>query len=69
MARNSTALVQTFEKGLQLLEYLVEHKVVSVTSIAKLMGIQKSASYRFLNTLRLLGLVEQDQLNYFFVSD
>ena len=39
MARNSTALVQTFEKGLQLLEYLVEHKVVSVTSIAKLMGI------------------------------
>ncbi len=69
MARNSTALVQTFEKGLQLLEYLVEHKVVSVTSIAKLMGIQKSASYRFLNTLRLHGYVEQDQHNNYILTD
>ena len=69
MARNSTALVQTFEKGLQLLEYLVEHKVVSVTNIAKLMGIQKSASYRFLNTLRLHGYVEQDQHNNYILTD
>lgn len=69
MARNSTALVQTFEKGLQLLEYLVEHKIVSVTSIAKLMGIQKSASYRFLNTLRLHGYVEQDQHNNYILTD
>lgn len=69
MARNTTALVQTFEKGLQLLEHLVEHKIVSVTSVAKLMGIQKSASYRFLNTLRLHGYVEQDQHNNYILTD
>ena len=48
MAQNSNAFVQTFEKGLQILEYLVEEKTVSVTGVAKRMGIQKSASYRFL---------------------
>lgn len=69
MAKNTTTLVQTFEKGLQLLEYLVEHKVVSVTRISKLMGIQKSAGYRFLNTLRLHGYVEQDEHSNYFLTD
>lgn len=69
MAKNSTALVQTFEKGLQVLEYLVEHKIVSVTNISKLMGIQKSAGYRFLNTLRLHGYVEQDDHNNYLLTD
>ena len=33
------------------------------------MGIQKSASYRFLNTLRLHGYVEQDQHNNYILTD
>ena len=69
MAQNSNAFVQTFEKGLQILEYLVEEKTVSVTGVAKRMGIQKSASYRFLNTLRLHGYVDKDQHNSYRLTD
>lgn len=69
MALNSNNIVQTFEKGLQILEYIVEHKNVSVTSVAIFMGIQKSASYRFLNTLRLYGYVTQDQHNNYILTD
>ncbi len=60
MVKNSTGFVQTFEKGLQILEFLVEHKSVTVTTLARYMGIQKSSSFRFLNTLRLYGYVDQD---------
>ena len=69
MAQNSNAFVQTFEKGLQILEYLVEEKTVSVTGVAKRMGIQKSASYRFLNTLRLHSYVDKDQHNSYRLTD
>ena len=69
MAQNSNAFVQTFEKGLQILEYLVEEKTVSVTGVAKRMGMQKSASYRFLSTLRLHGYVDKDQHNNYVLTD
>lgn len=69
MAQNSNAFVQTFEKGLQILEFLVEESSVSVTSVARRMGIQKSASYRFLNTLRLHGYVEKDPNNSYRLTD
>lgn len=69
MGKNSVIYVQTFEKGLQLLELLVEEKHVTVTSVAKRMGMQKSASYRFLSTLRLHGYVDKDQHNNYVLTD
>ena len=69
MGKNSVIYVQTFEKGLQLLELLVEEKHVTVTSVAKRMGMQKSASYRFLSTLRLHGYVDKDQRNNYVLTD
>lgn len=65
----NTAVVKTFEKGLQLLEFVIEHKIVTVTSISKMMGIPKSAGYRFLYTLRLQGYVEQDKQNNYILTD
>lgn len=69
MSKNSTAFVQTFEKGLQILEFLVEEKNLTVTRVAKRMGIQKSASYRFLNTLRLHGYAVKDERNSYLLTD
>jgi len=69
MAKNSTAFVQTFEKGIQIIEFLVEHRSVSVTVLSQYMGIQKSASFRFLNTLRLYGYVEQNERSNYFLTD
>lgn len=69
MVKNSVIYVQTFEKGLQILELLVEEKQVTVTSVARRMGIQKSASYRFLSTLRLHGYVDKDAHNNYVLTD
>lgn len=69
MRKNSVSYVQTLEKGLQLLEFIVEMKKVTVTSVAKRMGMQKSASYRFLSTLRLHGYVDKDQHNNYVLTD
>lgn len=69
MGKNSVSYVQTFEKGLQLLELLVEEKHVTVTSVANRMGMQKSASYRFLSTLRLHGYVDKDPHNNYVLTD
>ena len=55
----TTSRVLTLERALQILEYIVEHKKVSVTGVAKSFGIQRSASYRFLNTFKYMGYLEQ----------
>ena len=55
----ATSRVLTLERALQILEYIVEHKKVSVTGVAKSFGIQRSASYRFLNTFKYMGYLEQ----------
>ncbi len=68
MSKNS-AIVQTLSKGLQLLEFLAEKKSTTVTVLAKEMDLQKSASYRFLNTLRLHGYIEQDSSNNYILTD
>lgn len=69
MSKNNTSYVQTFSKGLQILEFLAEKHTTTVTTLAKNMGLQKSASYRFLNTLRLHGYVEQDDNNNYGITD
>ncbi len=69
MSKKTTSYVQTLSKGLQILEFLAEKKSTTVTSLAKEMGLQKSASYRFLNTLRLHGYVEQDKNNNYDLTN
>ncbi len=69
MSKKNLAYVQTFSKGLQVLEFLAEKKTITVTALAKQMGLQKSASYRFLNTLRLHGYIDQDSSNNYVLGD
>ncbi len=64
-----TPRVTTLERGLRLLEFIVETKAVTVTGVAKYLNIQKSASHRFLNTLRALGYVEQTDRGDYILSD
>ena len=64
-----TPRVTTLERGLRLIEFIVETKAVTVTSVAKYLNIQKSASHRFLNTLRSLGYVEQTDHGDYILSD
>lgn len=55
-------MVSTFERGLKMLELLVERKSLSVSEAATALGIQRSASHRFLSTLKELGYVKQDDM-------
>ena len=59
MKPSNPSRVLTLERGLQILEYIVERRNVTVTNVATAFGIQKSASHRFLNTLKYMGYVEQ----------
>ena len=52
MKPSNPSRVLTLERGLQILEYIVERRNVTVTNVATAFGIQKSASHRFLNTLK-----------------
>ena len=49
MKPSNPSRVLTLERGLQILEYIVERRNVTVTNVATAFGIQKSASHRFLN--------------------
>lgn len=69
MAKKQPAYLQTFSRGLQVLEFLAEHKTTTVTVLSKKLNIQKSASYRFLNTLKLHGYLSQDQHNNYILTD
>lgn len=69
MATTNTSRVLTLERALQILEYIVEHKSVSVTGVATAFGIQKSASYRFLNTFKNMGYVDQTPLSDYTLTN
>lgn len=69
MAKKKPTYLQTLSKGIQVLEYLVEHNSTTVTSMAKNLSLQKSASYRFLNTFKLHGYVVQDDSNNYILTD
>ncbi len=60
---------QTLEKGLLTLEYVVENKTVSLTKLAKQMGINKSTLYRYLSTLKRMGYLSQDENDGYFLTD
>jgi DNA-binding IclR family transcriptional regulator len=53
-------MLTTLEKGLRILELLVMHQRLSVSDVAVQMNINKSASHRFLASLKALGYVDQN---------
>lgn len=60
---------QTLEKGLLTLEYVVENKTVSLTKLARQMGLNKSTLYRYLSTLKRMGYLSQDENDGYFLTD
>jgi IclR family transcriptional regulator, KDG regulon repressor len=52
--------IGSLEKGLRALELLVEKEELSVSQMAAEMGINRSASHRFLATLKELGYAEKN---------
>lgn len=60
---------QTLEKGLFALECVVEHKTVSITKLAKQMGLNKSTLYRYLSTLKKMGYLAQDENDGYYLTD
>lgn len=69
MKPSNPSRVLTLERGLQILEYIVERRNVTVTNVATAFGIQKSASHRFLNTLKYMGYVEQTPQSDYALTD
>ncbi|MDR2368365.1 MAG: IclR family transcriptional regulator [Deltaproteobacteria bacterium] len=52
--------ISSLEKGLKVLEAIVEHGRLTVTGVARLLGINRASSHRFITTLRDLGYVRRD---------
>lgn len=57
--------INSVEKGLSILELLAEKQTLSVTEVAKHLGLNRSGSHRFLATLRELGYVERDTNSHY----
>ncbi len=68
-SENNFSTAKTFERGLKIFEYLIVHKKVSVTELAKTLQMQKSAAYRFLNTLRIMGYAQQNEQNKYIITN
>ncbi|MDR1546475.1 MAG: IclR family transcriptional regulator [Deltaproteobacteria bacterium] len=57
--------ISSLEKGLKILESIVEHGELTVTQAANLLEINRASSHRFIATLRDLGYVRRtDRGNY-----
>lgn len=52
--------IGSLEKGMQTLELLISHGALSVSEATKLLGFNRSATHRFIATLKDLGYVVQD---------
>jgi DNA-binding IclR family transcriptional regulator len=55
--------ISSLAKGLKTLELLAENAELSVSDVAKLMGLNRAGSHRHLATLKDLGYVEQNEAN------
>lgn len=56
--------IGSLEKGLQTLEALVAHGTLTVLEASKILGFNRSATHRFLATLKDLGYVMQEGARY-----
>lgn len=52
--------ISSLEKGIHVIELLAEKKELTVSQVAAHLGLNRSASHRFLATLRELGYVEKN---------
>jgi DNA-binding IclR family transcriptional regulator len=52
--------ISSLEKGLKVLEAIVRHGQLTVTEAAKLLGLNRASSHRFITTLRDLGYVRRN---------
>ncbi|WP_319405734.1 IclR family transcriptional regulator [uncultured Desulfosarcina sp.] len=55
--------ITSLEKGIKILEFLSEQGPLTVSEVGVLLSIHRSASHRFLATLRDLGYVEKNDDN------
>jgi len=55
--------IGSLEKGLNILEAIIEHGELTVTSAASLLDINRASAHRFITTLRDLGYVRKNQHN------
>jgi len=53
-------IINSLNRGLTILEILLEESPMSITTMGKRLGINKSSAYRLLNTLEKKGFVEQN---------
>lgn len=56
---------QSLGKGLRVLELLCEHREMSVSDVARELGLNRATSHRYLSTLRELGYVEMTASSHF----
>lgn len=59
-AKEKYFYISSLAKGIKVLELLAEKSDLSVTDVAKQLGINRAASHRFISTLRELGYVEKN---------
>lgn len=55
--------IGSLEKGLKILETIIDHGELTVTNAATLLGINRASAHRFIATLRDMGYVRKNQHN------
>ncbi len=63
MTENKYYTIASLEKGIKILELLVQHGELSVSEAARLMDTNRAGSHRFISTLKDLGYVEKNGNN------
>jgi DNA-binding IclR family transcriptional regulator len=61
MAEKKYYQISSLEKGIKILETIVEHGELTVTKVANLVGVNRASSHRFITTLRDLGYLRRNQ--------
>lgn len=69
MTKDTIIGTQTLEKGLLVLECIVESKTTSLTKLAKHLGMNKSTLYRYLTSYKKMGYIGQDENDGYFLTD
>ncbi len=60
--------IASLEKGMRVLELLADHQRMTVTEVARTLGLNRASSHRFLAHLADLGYVVKDQDNHYMLS-
>lgn len=61
-------MISSLERGLRMIELLVENENLTVSESARLMGLNRSVTHRFLATLHNLGYVSQGDRSQYKLS-